>query len=55
MNSRANLLVIKTCQLSNNISVSDFWTKKSDEILEITRPGQDKKDLWGQNTYENKL
>ena len=47
MNSRANLLVIKTCQLSNNISVSDFRTKKSDEILEITRPGQATKDLWG--------
>ena len=47
MNSRSNLLVIKTWQLSNNISVSDFRTKKSDEILEITRPGQATKDLWG--------
>ena len=46
MNSRSNLLVIKTWQLSNNISVSDFRTKKSDEILEITRPGQATKDLW---------
>ena len=47
MNSRSNLLVIKTWQLSNNISVSDFRTKKSDEILEITRPVQATKDLWG--------
>ena len=47
MNSRSNLLVIKTWQLSNNISVSDFRTKKSDEILEIMRPGQATKDLWG--------
>ena len=47
MNSHSNLLVIKTWQLSNNISVSDFRTQKSDEILEITRPGQATKDLWG--------
>ena len=49
MNSNSNLLVIKTWQLSNNIGVSDFRTKKSDEILEITRPVQATKDLWGSN------
>ena len=47
MNSRSNLLVIKTWQLSNNICVFDFRTKKSDEIFEIMRPGQATKDLWG--------
>ena len=38
MYSHSNLLAIETCQLSNNIGVSDFRANKLDEILEITRP-----------------
>ena len=47
MNSRSNLLVIKTWQLSNKTNVSGFCAKKTDEILEIPRPVQATKDLWG--------
>ena len=47
MYSRSNLLAIEPCQLSNYIGVSDFRAKKTDEILEITRPVQATKDLWG--------
>ena len=49
MYSRSNLLAIETCQINNNIGVSDFHANKSDEILEITRPAQATKDLWGSN------
>ena len=47
MYSNSNLLAIEPCQLSNNISISDFRAKKSDKNLEITTPVQATKDLWG--------
>ena len=44
------LLSIEDWQLNNNIYVSDFHGKKTDEILELRRPVQATKDLWG-STY----
>ena len=38
MYSHSNLLTMETCQLSNNIGVSDFNVNKLDDILKITRP-----------------
>ena len=47
MYNHEHLFPIEPCKLSNNIGFSDFAVKKSDEILEITRPVQATKDLWG--------
>ena len=42
----SKLLAIEAWVLSNNIYVSDFHGKKTDEILELRRPVQATKDLW---------